>query len=400
MSKPISQFFADLGFPLKNIRWSWGAKNVDGTALLLRAWDDEYSFKHKTVTALREPERYLVSDSYGLDERIVQLKELWAGGIAAYVVIATVKDADEHPREIKDYREDAVFSVERLSLRDDGAIVAQVSGLVEVESLARNIATHRVAAAEGIFPVDDAQRTGLSTDSYKQKLPAIRAWLTEVCQAKETVTYADVMNRFGLTFYPLRNAMSRLGNDCKVTGEPIITALIVDKHTGRCSQGLFDEFHIDDDALERKRCYAYWGARQEQQVSAKLSKSPAESEKDSLLPNDLKQRAARFAQVEVRPQQAEFRLAVFESCRGRCLISGCTVPEALEAAHLLGRDWRLGHNRASDGLLLRRDLHTLYDRGLLRITDEGVVEIDARISSHYGYLDGVQLATVKLPLGH
>ena len=168
MSKPISQFFADLGFPLKNIRWSWGAKNVDGTALLLRAWDDEYSLKHKTVTVLREPERYLVSDSYGLDERIVQLKELWAGGIAAYVVIATVKDADEHPREIKDYREDAVFSVERLSLRDDGAIVAQVSGLVEVGSLARNIATHQVAAAEGIFPVDDAQRTGLSTDCWRR----------------------------------------------------------------------------------------------------------------------------------------------------------------------------------------------------------------------------------------
>lgn len=110
------------------------------------------------------------------------------------------------------------------------------------------------------FPVDDSQRSGLSTDSYQQKIPAIRTWLIDICHQKGTVYYADVMNRFGLTFYPLRNAMSRLGHDCKDASEPIITALIVDKETGRCSQGLYDEFHIDDDELERQRCYARWSA--------------------------------------------------------------------------------------------------------------------------------------------
>jgi len=258
MAKPISQFFAGLGFPLRNIRWSWGAKNSDGTALLLRAWDDEYSFKAKAVTLLREPEQYLTSDSFGLDERIVQLKQLWAGGMAAYVVIATVKNAEAHPREIKDFREDVVFAVKRLALRGDGAVVAEVNELVPVAALSQHMAAHRTEASTGAFPVDDAQRTGLSTDSYQQKLPAIRAWLIGVSQAQGTVTYSDVMNRFGLTFYPLRNAMSRLGHDCKNAGEPIITALIVDKDTGRCSQGLYDEFHVDDDTLERQRCSAHW----------------------------------------------------------------------------------------------------------------------------------------------
>ncbi|WP_164853366.1 HNH endonuclease signature motif containing protein [Paraburkholderia kirstenboschensis] len=50
---------------------------------------------------------------------------------------------------------------------------------------------------------------------------------------------------------------------------------------------------------------------------------------------------------------------------GQCAISGCDIPEALEAAHLRGRKWREGHNAAEDGILLRRDLHMLYDRELL-----------------------------------
>lgn len=394
MAKPINQFFAGLNFPLRNIRWSWGAKNADGTALLLRTWDDEYSFKAKTVTVLREPERYLVSDSFGLDERIVQLKELWAGGLAAYVVIAMVKDAAAHPREIKDYREDALFAVKRLSVRDDGAIVAEVSEMVPLASLAQHMETHHTEAAIDTFPVDDAQRTGLSTDSYQQKIPAIRAWLIKVCQSQGTVTYSDVMNRFGLTFYPLRNAMSRLGHDCKNAGEPIITALIVDKDTGRCSQGLYDEFHIDDDILERGRCYARWGTKQDQPGSKAPPTEPATptSKATGAQIDDLEQRAARFAQVEVRPQQAVFRLAVFRACDGCCVISGCNVPEALEAAHLLGRDWRQGHNSASDGILLRRDLHTLYDRGLLRITETGLVELDEHVVGHYAELSKVTVA--------
>lgn len=72
-------------------------------------------------------------------------------------------------------------------------------------------------------------------------------------------------------------------------------------------------------------------------------------------------RVARYMNVEVRPEQQFFRKAVYEAYDGRCAISGCDIPEALEAAHLRGRNWRDGQNNASDGILLRRDLHALYD---------------------------------------
>lgn len=384
MKKVISQFFVDLGYPLRNIRWSWGARS--GDAVLLRTWNDEYAFKKRKLRVLDMLDTHRPSESFGLDERIVQLKALWGGGVAGYTVIATARDKDASPREIVAYREDAVFALSRLGQDQNGDIVAFVGDLVPIATMAQHALTHRTAPGEGVFPVDDAQRSGLSTDSYKEKIPAIRAWLIAVCNARGTVTYSDVMNRFALTFYPLRNAMSRLGHDCKYAGEPIITAVIVDKDTHRCSQGLFDEFHIDDDKLERERCYAHWAPRGEGELPTPAPTASAKGPTGAT--DDLEQRAARFAQVQIRPDQERFRNAVFRTCGGRCVVSGCAVPEALEAAHLLGRDWRQGHNSATDGILLRRDLHNLYDQGLLLISDDGLVKLSGDVVDYYGEFNG------------
>ena len=107
---------------------------------------------------------------------------------------------------------------------------------------------------------------------------------------------------------------------------------------------------------------------------------------------DSEQRAARFAQVEVRSQQSAFRNAVYRACQGRCVVSGCSVPEALDAAHVKGRRWRLGHNTAEDGILLRRDLHALYDRGLLQIDADSLVVLDTSVRRYYGEFEGTAVS--------
>jgi hypothetical protein len=98
---------------------------------------------------------------------------------------------------------------------------------------------------------------------------------------------------------------------------------------------------------------------------------------------DFEERAERFALVKVRIEQAAFRAAVFEACGGCCVISGNAVPQALEAAHLRGRSWHAGHNAASDGILLRRDLHALYDSLLLSIEEDGRVVFHPDAARHY-----------------
>ncbi|RQQ88755.1 HNH endonuclease [Burkholderia stagnalis] len=110
------------------------------------------------------------------------------------------------------------------------------------------------------------------------------------------------------------------------------------------------------------------------------------------------ERVARYMSVEVRQEQPAFRKAVFEAYGRRCAISGCDIPEVLEAAHLRGRNWRAGHNAASDGILLRRDLHALYDRELLELSD-GVARFSPLVAHHYAHLDGAPVAVQSSPRG-
>lgn len=384
-TKPITQFFLDLGLPLKNARWSWGAQA--GNTILLRTWADEFSSREKRVTVLREPAGYQDRESYGLDERIRHLRTLWGGGVAGYSVIATAKATDVPKREIKEYRDDKLFVIDRLESRADGAIVAVLGGLIAVGALAEHQGQHLTAAGAGPFPVDVLE-TGISTDSYKAKLPAIREWLIEVARRESYVTYAEVMDRFGLIFFVLRTAMSKLGHLSAENGEPILTALIVDKETLRCSDGLADEFGVVDDQAERWRLYAYWAVPKSANPEPSLPAPVPEP-----APNSLEERAKRFALVEVRTQQAAFRRAVFMACGGRCVVSGCDVPEALDAAHLEGRSWRKGDNTAADGVLLRRDLHALYDMGLLTFLGAGVVQLHREARDHYVAYEGVMAST-------
>lgn len=94
---------------------------------------------------------------------------------------------------------------------------------------------------------------------------------------------------------------------------------------------------------------------------------------------------ARFGLVELRTRQTEFRRRMVEKFGGRCPISGCDEPAALEAAHLGSKGgWRTNH---TEGILLRRDLHALLDAGKLEIID-GVVSV---ASEHYQQFNGVRV---------
>jgi hypothetical protein len=70
--------------------------------------------------------------------------------------------------------------------------------------------------------------------------------------------------------------------------------------------------------------------------------------------------------IAARRGQGKFRDALIEAYGGRCAFSGCAVTDVLEAAHItpyLGE----ATNDLSNGLLLRADLHTLFDAGLISV---------------------------------
>ena len=69
---------------------------------------------------------------------------------------------------------------------------------------------------------------------------------------------------------------------------------------------------------------------------------------------------------KARIGQQQFRQQMLKRYGSRCAITGPQPEEALEAAHLY-RYADTPHHDPAGGLLLRRDLHTLLDRGLLAI---------------------------------
>lgn len=95
---------------------------------------------------------------------------------------------------------------------------------------------------------------------------------------------------------------------------------------------------------------------------------------------------SRMTEIEARVAQTAFRMRVGERCGWRCVVTGTTLRETLDAAHLPGKDWRR-HNEASDGIMVRADIHRLLDAGLAAIK-YGVFRVGKAARREYGEFDG------------
>jgi hypothetical protein len=73
--------------------------------------------------------------------------------------------------------------------------------------------------------------------------------------------------------------------------------------------------------------------------------------------------------IVLRSGQHTFREKLLDAYHCHCAVTDCDAVEALEAAHIVGY---LGPetNHLSNGLLLRSDIHTLFDLGLVSIDSE------------------------------
>jgi hypothetical protein len=82
----------------------------------------------------------------------------------------------------------------------------------------------------------------------------------------------------------------------------------------------------------------------------------------------------RIRAAIVRDQQDAFRRALLASDGAACAVTGPCDEAALEAAHVTEVE-KEGSYELGNGLLLRADLHRLFDRGLLLIDGSGVARV-------------------------
>lgn len=133
--------------------------------------------------------------------------------------------------------------------------------------------------------------------------------------------------------------------------------------------------------------------------------------------NDLLERrtAPRFTEEQarfggptlIRPRlgQGAFRVAVIEAYHRQCALSMGKVLPALEAAHI--RPYTLGgRHEKSNGILLRRDIHSVFDSGYATFDEKHRFVVSARIKEvfdngeEYRRLHGRALRLPDNPLDH
>ena len=104
-----------------------------------------------------------------------------------------------------------------------------------------------------------------------------------------------------------------------------------------------------------------------------------------------------WREIVARQGQYRFRNALRDAYGNRCCISDSSIVELLEAAHIDP------HSDAEDystnnGLLLRADFHTLFDRLLFALDDDQVIHISKRLmDSEYKQYHGKRINSPKLP---
>jgi len=86
--------------------------------------------------------------------------------------------------------------------------------------------------------------------------------------------------------------------------------------------------------------------------------------------------------TRARLGQGSFRVLVTEAYHRRCAVTGERTLPVLEAAHIMPFT-KNGPHRVKNGLLLRSDLHILFDRGYLTITPEHRIEVSKRIREEF-----------------
>jgi putative restriction endonuclease len=86
--------------------------------------------------------------------------------------------------------------------------------------------------------------------------------------------------------------------------------------------------------------------------------------------------------VQPRLGQGAFRLLVTDAYERRCAVTGERTLPVLDAAHI--RPYSdLGPHKLENGLLLRKDLHALFDAGYVTVTPSMQLRVSRRIREEF-----------------
>ena len=109
---------------------------------------------------------------------------------------------------------------------------------------------------------------------------------------------------------------------------------------------------------------------------------PSEKGEPAVIVADEPNRYGEPTLIRPRLGQGAFRVEVLEAYNRRCALTGEKTLPVLQASHIKPYAESGPHN-VSNGLLLRSDLHLLFDRGLITVTPDHHIEVSQRIREQW-----------------
>jgi|SRR5579862_7775961 len=128
----MTRFFESLGAPLKNVRWSWGARRAKDGVIFLRAWKDE---QH---TDAEGRQWVMIANSgyastHGFRERQAHIRQVESGA-RCLLVICEAEDPSASPRVVRTFDPNTLIEGRDIKVKD-GQTWIRVIGYKRVSSL-------------------------------------------------------------------------------------------------------------------------------------------------------------------------------------------------------------------------------------------------------------------------
>jgi putative restriction endonuclease len=180
------------------------------------------------------------------------------------------------------------------------------------------------------------------------------------------IQYAKILGRSPSALNMKVGNFGRLDPELKRQG---ITGLV---HGSKLEKVVWDEFNGNWDEL----------AFESEKLIAKLQNKTIE-EVGTIDVEDLPKGGDRETIVKVRVNQSFFRNAVLSSYNTKCCITGLTVPDFLEACHIVS--WNLDKDNRTNphnGLCLNSIHHKAFDKGFVTITPDYKILISKHFDAY------------------
>jgi putative restriction endonuclease len=210
-------------------------------------------------------------------------------------------------------------------------------------------------------------------NSVNQEERAFFAWikLTEIAKKKITCTYKELGDAIDIHHRTVTYPLELIQRYCSNNSLPPLTILVINSSTGKPSSGFYaapvakfavktkevQEFNWD--GVENPFGFANEGFTRDSVIDETINSGK------------IPEKVWRFL-TERGMDQAIFRKVLLKIYEGKCCICNLSIPELLEAAHIIPYSDCAGEQKMSinNGLLLCANHHELFDHGIIEISKD------------------------------